>query len=161
MTGTPLPSALAVRELLESLLGLDVEAELVTAVVDPHKHPGALVGAYVDDDDGLRALIAVDLALTAHLGASIALMGLRVAEDVIRSELLSPVLYDNAREVLNVAASLFNVDGAPHVRLVEAFAPREILPAEVEKWILARVARLDMEMTVAGYGGGRMSVLVI
>jgi len=161
MTGTPLPSALAVRELLESLLGRDVEAELVTAVVDPPKHPGALVGAYVDDDDGLRALIAVDLALTAHLGASIALMGLRVAEDVIRSELLSPVLYDNAREVLNVAASLFNVDGAPHVRLVEAFAPREILPAEVEKWILARVARLDMEMTVAGYGGGRMSVLVI
>ena len=109
-----------------------------------------------------RYVVGADVALElARTGARPGTGSHLVAPTLIRSELLSPVLYDNAREVLNVAASLFNVDGAPHVRLVEAFAPREILPAEVEKWILARVARLDMEMTVAGYGGGRMSVLVI
>ncbi len=161
MTTTPLPAAFDVRELLASLLGRDVEAEVVTGVVDPHKHPGALVGAYVDDALRLRALVVADLALTAYAGAAIALMGVRVAEDVVRSELLSPVLYDNAAEILNVAASLFNADGAPHVRLYEAYAPREVLPPDVDRWVLAQGARLSLELTVAGYGTGRMSVQVV
>lgn len=160
MNRTPLPTALAVRELLESLLGRDVRADLVTEGVDPHKHPGALVGAYVDDALGLRAILLTDLALTANMGAAIALMGPRVAEDVIRSELLSPVLYDNAAEILNVAASLFNAEGAPHVRLYEAYAPREVLPGDVDRNVLARLARIDLELEVAGYGSGRASIMV-
>jgi len=161
MTRTPLPAALNLRELLESLLGREVDGAVITSPVDPHKHPGAMVGAYVDDQLQLRALLLADLALTAYTGAAIALMGPRVAEDVLRSELLSPVLYDNASEILNVAASLFNAAGAPHVRLYEAYAPREVLPPDVDKWVLAQVARLDMELTISGYGAGRMSVLVI
>jgi len=161
MNASPLPSAYDVRELLEGLLGRDVGSEVVTAFVDPHKHPGAMVGAYVDDAMGLRALVISDLALTAHAGAAIALMGPRVAEDVLRAELLSPVLYDNASEILNVAASLFNVDGAPHVRLYEAYAPREILPPDVDKWVTAQgVGRLNLDMTVSGYGTGRLSIIV-
>lgn len=161
MSRTPLPAALDLRELLESLLGRQVDGEVVTRPVDPHKHPGAMVGAYVDDQLQLRAVLLADLALTAHAGAAIALMGPRVAEDVISSELLTPVLYDNAAEILNVAASLFNAAGAPHVRLYEAYAPREVLPPDVDKWVLANVARLDMELTIAGYGSGRCSVLVV
>jgi hypothetical protein len=152
---------LEVRELLEGLLGRDVEAELGTGAVDPRRHPGAMAGAYVDDTQRLRAAILMDLSLTAYAGSAIALMGTRVAEDVIRSELLSPVLYDNAAEILNVAASLFNAEGAPHVRLAEAFAPREVLPSDLGTAAGANVPRIDLTLTIGGYGSGRMSGLVL
>lgn len=158
---TPLPAALEVRELLGDLLGRDVDAVVGTGVVDPHAHPGAMVGAYVDDMLKLRALVVMDLALTAHAGAAIALMPARAAQDVVAQELLTPVLYDNAAEILNVAASLFNAEGAPHVRLYEAYAPREVLPPDVAKWVVSYVRRLDMELSIAGYGSGRLSVLVL
>ena len=158
---SPLPAALEVRELLEGLLGREVDGTVGTGAVDPTQHPGAMVGVYVDDTLGLRALVLFDLALSAHVGASIALVPPKAAAQVVEDGLLTPNLYDNTAEVLNVAASLFNHEGAPHVRLYEAYAPREMLPADVARWVLAYVARLDMELTVAGYGSGRLSVLVI
>ena len=158
---TPLPAALEVRELLEGLLGRDVDGNVGTAIVNPHERPGAVVGVYVDDMLKLRSLIVVDMPLTAYLGASIALMPAATANSAIEAGLLTPVLYDNAREILNIAASLFNHDGCPHVRLYEAYAPNEVLPPDVNKWVTAYVARLDMELTVSGYGSGYASVLVI
>lgn len=158
---TPLPSALEVRELLEGLLGRDVEAELTSTGADPRKHPGAMVGAYEDDTQQLRAVVVLDLALAAAVGAAIGLMGVRIAEDVVRSELLSPALYDNAAEILNVASSLFNAEGAPHVRLAEAYAPREILPSDVDARLRGLVRRIDLELGVSGYGAGRMSVVAL
>jgi hypothetical protein len=157
---TPLPTVMDVRELLEGLLGRDVETELTSAGADPRKHPGAMVGVYVDDAARLRAIVVVDMALSAALGAAIGLMGARLAGDVVRSELLSPALYDNAAEILNVAASLFNAEGAPHVRLQEAYAPREITPSDVDARLRGMARRVDIEMTVSGYGAGRMSVVV-
>lgn len=97
----------------------------------------------------------------AYAGSSIALMGVRVPEDVLKAELLSPVLYDNVAEILNVAASLFNAEGSPHVRLYEAYAPREVLPGDVDKWVLSHVQRVDLELAIGGYGAGRMSVLLV
>ena len=66
-----------------------------------------------------------------------------------------------AAEILNIMASLFNLEGAPHLRLYATYAPREAMPADVQKWVLAYVQRLDMELTVAGYGSGNISVLVV
>jgi hypothetical protein len=158
---TPLPTVMDVRELLEGLLGRDVETELTSVGADPRKHPGAMVGAYVDNTLQLRAIVVVDMALSAALGAAIGLMGARLAEDVVRSELLSPALYDNAAEILNVAASLFNAEGAPHVRLHEAYAPREIIPSDVDTRLRGMARRVDIDVTVSGYGAGRMSVLAL
>lgn len=158
---TPLPSAVDVRELLEGLLGRPVEAVLGTGAVNPNEHPGAVVGVYVDDAMQLKALVVLDLALAAHLGASIALIPARTAEDVVEQGMITPALFDNAAEILNVAASMFNVEGAPHLRLYETYAPREVLPADVAKWVLAYVRRLDMELEVSGYGAGRISVAVL
>ncbi len=158
---TPLPTALEVRELLEGLLGRDVDAVVTSSGADPRKHPGAMVGAYVDDAMQVRAIVAVDLALAASLGASIGLLGVRLAEDVLRTELLSPALYDNAAEILNVAAGLFNVVGAPYVRLHEAYAPREVLPSDLDAKLRGLARRMDLELAISGYGGGRMSVLVL
>lgn len=161
MNATPLPAALEVRELLEGLLGRDVDAVLGTGMVDPGQHPGAVVGVYVDDMLKLRALIVMDLALACHVGAAIALLPAATAREAVDQGFMNPTLYDNTAEILNVAASLFNNANAPHVRLYEAYAPREALPPDVAKWVTAYIRRLDMELNVTGYGAGRVSVAVI
>lgn len=160
-TKSPLPAALEVRELFEGLLGRDIAAEVGTAPVDPIKPGGAIVAAYVDDMLGLKALVLMDLALAARSGAAIALLPSASAESVVESGLITPVLYDNAAEILNIMASLFNLEGAPHVRLYEAYAPRETLPADIQKWTMAYVPRLDMELDITGYGAGTISLLII
>ncbi|NTW41282.1 MAG: hypothetical protein HGA44_15650, partial [Cellulomonadaceae bacterium] len=120
---SPLPMALEMRELLEGLLGRDVDATVGTPAVDTMAPGGAMVGAYVDDMLKLRALIVADVALAAYAGAAIALVPATAARAAVEDEKLTPNLYDNFAEILNVAASVFNHDGAPHVRLYEAYAP--------------------------------------
>lgn len=158
---TPLPSAFELRKMLEQLLGRDVEVKVSAGAVSPYKHPGAVVGAYVDDADVLRALMVADLDLTVAAAAAIALMGVKVVQDVMKSGLLTPALYENAAEIINVAVSLFNLENAPHVRLRDVYAPREILPPDVENCVLAVAPRLDMEVTISGYGSGRVSVVIV
>jgi len=158
---SPLPAALEVRELFEGLLGRDVDARTGAAPVDPAFGAGAIVGVYVDDTLAMRSLVVVDLDLSSHAGASIALIPAAAARACIEAGVITPALYDNMAEILNVAASLFNHDDAPHVRLYAAYAPRERLPADVAGWVLAFVRRVDLELTIAGYGSGRISVLAL
>lgn len=158
---TPLLEPAAVADLLTMLLGRETTADTATRRVQPFQHPGATVATYIDDDDRLRAVIAMDLALTAFTGAAIAVMGPRVAEDAIRTTLVNQALYDNAYEVLNVTASLFNVEDAPHVRLADVYAPREFPPEPVATIVQAAdTPNVTIEVDIAGYGGGRLTVLV-
>ncbi|MDO8106092.1 hypothetical protein Q6348_02645 [Isoptericola sp. b441] len=161
MTGTPLPSAPAVRELFEGLLGREVEATIGTGAVNPGTAPGAVVGVYTDDRMALRAIVLLELSLAAHAGAAIALIPVVQAEVAADDGVLPDTLYENVAEVLNVAASVFNADDAPHVKLYQSYRPGEQLPADVSKWVLAFVRRVDMELSISGYGKGRVSVLVL
>jgi hypothetical protein len=161
LTETPLPNAKDVRDLLEGMLGRDVDLVTGGAMVDPGAAGGAQVGIYVDAHLGLRALVVADLPLAARAGAAIALMPAGAAEVAIEEEQLSEALYENAYEILNVTASLFNVDGAPHVKLDRCYAPGEALPGDVAGYVLAYVRRLDVDVNVKGYGPGRLSILAV
>jgi hypothetical protein len=161
MSATPLPAALQVRELWESLLGRDVEVATGGSMVDPVGEGGALVGVYVDRLMRLSALVVLDLPLAARLGAAIALVPAGGADAAIEDGRLSAALSENAGEILNVTAALFNVGDAPHLKLDAVYEPHGRLPGDVAQWVLAYVPRLDLDVTVAGYGAGRVSLLVI
>jgi hypothetical protein len=158
---TPLPSALEVRELWESLVGRDIDVTTGGPMVDPVLGGGAMVGVFVDRMMKLSALVLLDLPLAARMGAAIALVPQGAAETAVEEETLPAALSENAGEILNVTASLFNVGDAPHLKLDAVYAPREPLPADVAQGVLAYVRRLDLEVAVAGYGKGCASVLVI
>jgi hypothetical protein len=159
--GSPLPTALDVRELFEGLLGREVDASLGSGAVNPTAPPGAVVGVYTDDHMALRALVILSLPLAAHGGAAIGLIPVVQAEVAVEDGILPENLYENIAEVLNVAVSLFNRGDAPHVKLYQAFQPGEALPGDVAKWVLAFVRRLDMELSIAGYGKGTISILAL
>ena len=158
---TPLPPAFAVRELIAGLVGRPIDVITGGAMIDPAAEDGALVGVYVDDRLALTALVLLDLPLAAHLGAALGLVPVRVAGLAIDEGILPPALAENAAELLNVIASLFNAEGVPHVKLDRVYEPRAALPADVAQWVLAYVRRTDLDMAVSGYGVGKFSLLVL
>lgn len=157
---TPLPVAQDVRELVESLLGRVVEARIARQGVDLKQNRENLVGTYVTDDGHVNALVLVDLACAARLGAALGLAPRSSADDAVKSGLLPVQLGDNVAEVLNVAASLFNADGAPHLRLLSVYGGDVPAPADVAQWAKAYAPRVDLEFDIAGYGTGGWSIIV-
>ncbi|GIG30420.1 hypothetical protein [Cellulomonas marina] len=157
----PLPNAKEVRDLLESLVGRDVEVATGAAMVDPNAALGALTGVYVDARMTAQALVLVDGGLAAYLGAAIGLVPARTAQAAVADGDLPADLAENAGEVLNVTASLFNHDDAPHLKLDRVHGKGERLPNDLAGWVLAYVRRLDLEVSVAGYGSGNLSVVVL
>ncbi len=160
MTVTPLPVPQQVRELVEGLLGRSVEARTVTRGVDLRASRENLVGTYVSDDGHVSAVILVDLAAAARLGAALGLAPRGGADDAVKSGLLPVRLGENVAEVLNVAASLFNADGAPHLRLDSVYGGDMPVPADIATLSKAYSPRLDLELDVAGYGTGTWSVVL-
>lgn len=158
---TPLPSAKDVRELIEGLVGRDVDVTTGGDMIDPTAGDGALVGVYVDRRLTLTALVLLDVPLAAYVGAALGLVPAAQAAAAAEAGDLSDNLVENAGEVLNVMASLFNAEDAPHVRLDTIYRPLQPLPADVATWVLAYVRRTDLDMEIAGYGKGRFSLLVI
>ena len=61
-------------------------------------------------------------------------------------------LGDTFYEVLNIAASMFNVPGADHVRLHAMHPAGRDLPLDAQARALTLGRRLDLEVDVAGYG---------
>jgi len=158
---SPLPKAQALREMLEGLLGREVTLQTGGEHVDPAGPGGAVVAEYVSDAMQLHALIVLDVPAAAHLGASLALIPAAVSQEDARAGELSTDLFDAIGEVLNVLGALFNLEGAPHLRLGTVHAPNQPLPADVASWVMAYVARLDVSVDVSGYGAGAVSVLIV
>ena len=158
MRETPVPTAFEVRELFEGLLGRSVEWEGTSHKVDPLE--GASIGVYTNDFGAIKALIVCDVPLTAWAGSAIGLLPHVGAEKAVRENLVSGPQFENMAEILNVAASMFNKPGTQHLKLGFTFAPRETLPADVDKWVLVPAGRIDGTLTIQGYGAGCISVIV-
>ncbi len=154
---TDLPPAKEVRDLLEGLLGKDASFSDGDRLTDASK---VLLGVYVDDQLGLRALVAMDVALAASVGAAIGLMPIGGVEDAIETGELFPAHEDNAAEVLNVMAALFNVGNAPHLRLYSHYGPQDAAPADVTSKLPALGGRVDWTVGIKGYPGGTLSILL-
>jgi cellulase/cellobiase CelA1 len=155
---SPLPSNLAIRNLLEDLLGRDVS-------VNPGPPcsvggaPGAAVALYVDDHLRSAAVVVFDFALAAHAGAAIGLLPPGASEAALEDGELPTNLHENAAEVLNIMASLFNVPGAQHLKLHAAYAPGEVLRSDVTEMATRTGSRLDLTVEIARYGKGALSIV--
>jgi hypothetical protein len=158
MSTITLPTAQAVRELLGDLLGRDVDL----TVVDPPAGTAlesSMFGVYVDDRLTMNAVTVADLALSAYVGAALGLVPKGGAEAALEDGQLTANLQENMAEVLNIMASLFNVGDAVHQRLYTVHAPGSLPPGDAVALAAARGRRLDLELSVAGYGAGRLSVV--
>jgi len=153
---SPIPSRHAVRSLIEGLVGRDVELKDSDPVSPKVTN---LVAAYVTDKLQVSVVIVVDLECAARLGGALGMLPRGGVDDAIDEKDLSGLLRDNAYEVLNVLAAVFNVEEAPHVRLYELYGPNGQVPSDVLALSQVMGARMDLLLEVAGYGAGRLSII--
>ncbi len=118
-----------------------------------------VVGSYVDDTGAVRAVALVDLVLGTVMGAALALVPPPRVEEALANKLVPADLADNTREVLNVAASLFN-EGALHLKLAQTWVVPEPVGPEVVDFLRTRTTRADVRVEVPGYGEGVLALLL-
>lgn len=159
MLTTELPAAKSVRDLLAELLGREVTvAPGVPFVADDIDT--TLVALYVDDAVRMTALVGLDLPLAAFTGAAIGLVPPGGAEACVEDGALTPMVAENVAEVCNVLTTLYHRDGAPHLRLYQVHQPGDAVPSDAAAHLVALGRRLDLQVEIAGYGTGRMALVL-
>jgi hypothetical protein len=155
-----LPAPKQLRDLLADLLDRDVTLAPTTPYAPGPTTP-ASVAVYVDDSLRIRAAMICDLPLSAYAGAAIGLVPPGGADAAVGDGALTDTLRDNLSEVLNIAASVFNVPGAEHLRLHELHPAGPPLQPQVRLHALTLGRREDLAVDVPGYGSGVLSVVLV
>jgi len=152
-----LPGLMPVKNMIEDLLGRSVEV----TPGDPLKADDlktSLVALYTDDRKQLVSVFALDLPMAAYCGAALGLMPAGAAEDAVDEKSLSPALLENVSELCNIFAGLLNKEGSPHVKLYSVIPPGADIPNDAHAYVLALGRRLDVNVSIKGYGGGRLAI---
>jgi hypothetical protein len=154
---SPLPSRHSVRNLIEDLVGRDIE---LADGLPPQSKSTNVVAVYVTDRLAVSAIAVIDLEGAARLGGALAMVPRGAVDDAIAERELTPALKDNCYEVMNVLSAVFNVRGAPHVRLYEMYGPGTNIPADVAALAGTTGSRMDVKLNISGYGSGLLSIIV-
>lgn len=155
----PLPTPEAYGRLLTELLGKKVAIKKATAVMGPTEVRG--VAPYVDTGKLVHYAAAADGAFIAGIGAALAMIPPNVAADAVRGPKLPENLVENAYEVLNIGASVFNdIEGTPiHVKISKLMTTP--IPDEVIGKLGKAPARVDLVVGVPGYPDGKVSLFAL
>lgn len=156
---TYLPANMEIRSLLGDLLDKEVEVRPGPPFAITDRNP-ASVAVYVDDSMIIRAVICFDLALSAYAGAALALVPPAAAELAVEERELPEKLTEPLHEVLNIAAALFNAEGAPHMKLHAMHPVGAPTPPDVRARSQVLGRRIDLWVDVATYGTGRLSIVL-
>jgi hypothetical protein len=156
---THLPAPKEIRDLLTMLLGREVSLTPTGPLVPSATAPRSMC-VYVDDHLGVRAVMACDLEFSARVAAALALVPAPGADAAIEAKSLDATLAESLGEVFSVAASLFNVAGAAHLRLHGVHPAGTVVPPHVQSRMVTLGRREDLEVTVPGYGTGRLSIIM-
>ena len=119
------------------------------------------MAVYVHDDGSPAGVWVSTVTFAASAGAALTGIQSAVVEGQIESDRLADMALDNFRELMNVGASLFNVDHAPHTRLLGLYQmPHEPLPAGVADLMKSATAKLAMHVSIERYGEGPSWILM-
>jgi hypothetical protein len=155
-----LPRPKSAKDMLGDLLGRRVTVR-PCAPFAPGVDGPATIAVYVEDSLRIAAMVSLDLTMSAYVAAAIELAPPKDAEAAIDDGALSESMRENLCEVLNIAASLFNVGEAPHIRLYDVHHAGDDIPHAVEAQALALGRREDLRVDVAGYGTGRLTMMLV
>ena len=157
-TAVRLPEPKDVRDLLVGLLDRPVDLALtVPFALEPGERGTWAV--YVDDSLAVRAVGLADLPFSAWAGGALGLLPPGGVQDCVAERALTPMLEENVYEVLNIAAALMNGEDRPHLRLYAVHPPSAVPPVHVVSFAQTLGRRLDLDVTVGGYGRGRFSLV--
>lgn len=151
-----LPAPKEVRDTLSELLGRDVTVQLDNP---PSSDEVPVAAVFVHDDLSTAGMVGFGLAAAANIAAALGLVPPGGAQACVEDGELSPMLGDNLAEVCNVLTGLFRKPGGRHVKLHRVHLNPADTPPDVRAYLVALGNRLDLSVTVAGYGAGTVSLV--
>lgn len=155
----PVPHPKQIRDVLLGLTARDVTLEPGDPVMPGRDR--AVVAVYVMERLTTGALVACDLELAACLAGALGLVPPAAVHEAVAAGALTPELAENCFEVANVLGSVFDGAGGPQLALHAVHGADERLPSDLVPLLGHVVRRLDLEVVVSGYGGGRLSVVAV
>ena len=157
----PLPIQEVLAEFFIDLLGKGAAASKGRELkLKPETEAKYVVAVYEDNYDRVGALCISELMMAAVGGAALVMAAPSILPEVMEDKKLPENLFDNYKEVVNILCSVLNTPNTPHLRLsaIHAF-PDEEMGHEVWEVLDRPSNRRDFEITVEGYGGGKLSIL--
>ena len=145
-----------IARLLQDLVRRAVKAKKVAPPQVPKGN--SFVGVYVTTDNRTAVACQVDLGLAANIGAALCLIPAYTAKESIKAQRLDTSLLENFREVLNVCGQLFKVPESPRVILQSVCETSQLSGGDAVKLISSPPSRLDLQLSIDGYGEGYMSI---
>ncbi|MEO8201876.1 MAG: hypothetical protein ABI679_15200 [Gemmatimonadota bacterium] len=118
------------------------------------------VAAYAAADGSVQALCVLDLSLSVLFGAALMMIPAEAAREMIRDRQVEGNIQENLHEVANVASQLVNRSGQGRLALHDVYLPAAVAPAEVLQILANPATRLDLQLTIEGYGTGMFSLLL-
>lgn len=120
------------------------------------------LATYIDAEGIIRYAATCDMAFLAGVGAALAMIPPNVVLEAVKTGKPSPVLLENAFEVMNIVASLYNdPEGiGTHVKFKDLVVAPPLAPDMVPR-LAKPAARIDFGVSVPGYGDGKLSLLAL
>ena len=137
------------------LLGRNVTAEKITPFRLGISEPSA-IAVYQDGNGTIAGVCVCDVDLVHKAGAALCLIP---ADSRLSAARIDQALAENFREILNICAQLFTGPEGHRVTLAQVILGTDKKPPEIANFIASPPARLDVKLSITGYGAGRMSVL--
>lgn len=159
MPGNALPPPKVVRDLFTDTLGKTVDIGpgkpvLVTAVSDTY------IGVYTTDRLQTGAIVVMSLPLAGYLGGAFGLLPPKSIQEAVDRRMLPATAVDTVQEIFNIASGIFNTSGSRHLKLYQVIGPEEPAPLDVLALASSLGRRLDLDVTVPGYGTGTVSIIL-
>jgi len=160
VAGLPLPQPEAIAKLLGSLFDKRIHVARSSSPLAVPAYRGLC--DYIDSAQSVLFVAVCDMPLLAGIGAALAMIPAGVVAEAVKSGKPSDALRENAYEVFNIAASIFNeVEGTEiHVKL-RALSLAPPVPPPLLVKMAKPASRLDLDVTVPGYPIGRLSLLAV
>ncbi|MDN5881754.1 MAG: hypothetical protein L0H37_05205, partial [Nitrosospira sp.] len=151
-----LPPANAIARMLSELTGREVTAKAASTKLMASGMQA--VGTYFGECESLRVVVCCDLAVGGSLGAALVMVPAARVDDCLQEKCLDETLTENLYEVFNILAAVFPQNGSPRV-ILRGLHCGAAIPGEVKAVLANPLGRLDLEIDVAGYRSGRLSIL--
>ncbi|WP_323792674.1 hypothetical protein [Nocardioides sp.] len=155
-----LPAPKELRDLFHDVLAKDVALRPGPPFAVSDFYP-ASIASYVDDTLTVRAVVALDLPLSAFAGAAVALLPGASATSAIQLGAVSGALAEGVNEICSAMTSLFSSATSRPLRLYAAHVAGSPLPADARMRTQVLGRRQDVFVDVAGYGTGRLAVVLV
>ena len=158
-SASKIPSGERITTLLHRLFGKPVDYSYSKPVKTlPWLRIGVAVYCY--EDDTIAFLGLADLNFSSRAGAALTLIPANVADHAIIQQKLSSYMFRNLYEVFNGLGQLLNDREKQPVYLKALhLGSRMDLPDALRELVKTNQSNLDLDLHIAGYGGGRLTIM--